>query len=120
MQGSHCADRRDGQAATEGQPLPVQDQHSNYLKVRWEHDNPDDPCALYYELDASRMSVRVVEVFDDGRVQRSDKVDPEAPTSSSWEPIPALGEINEQPVFTVRVITSEQFETVWRRGVASA
>ena len=98
----------------------MEDPRSSYLKVRWEHDNPGDPFALYYELDASRMSLRVVEVFEDGRVQRSDKVDPEAPTSLSWEPIPALGQINEQPEFTARVITAAEFETVWRRGVASA
>jgi hypothetical protein len=103
-----------------GQPSPVQDPHPSYLKVRWEHDNQDDPFSLYYELDTSRMTLRVVEVFDDGRVQRSDKIDPDAPTSLSWEPIPPLNEINEQPVFTARVITAEEFESVWRRGVASA
>jgi len=48
------------------------------------------------------------------------KVEPEAPTSLSWEPIPSLVQINEQPEFTARDITVDEFETIWLRGQASA
>jgi hypothetical protein len=95
----------------------VVDSPLTYLKVRWAHDNEDDPVALLYELDDQRMSRRVVEVFEDGRVQRSDKVEPDAPTSLSWEPIPPLDQIHEHPEFTGRAITQDEFEAVWRRGV---
>ena len=90
------------------------------LRVRWEHDNDDDPIVMYYELDSDRMTCRVVEVFGDGRVQRADRVDPDAPTSLSWEPIPPLDEIHQQPEFTGRAITSEDFEAVWQRGSDSS
>ena len=97
----------------------MSDRENTFLRVRWEHDNDDDPIAMYYELDAERMTCRVVEVFGDGRVQRADTIDPDAPTSLNWEPIPLLGEINQQPEFTGRVITSADFDSVWQRGFSS-
>jgi hypothetical protein len=37
----------------------------------------------------------------------------DAATSQSWEPIPALRDIANQPEFSVEVITAEAFEAVW-------
>lgn len=91
---------------------------ASYLKVRWDHDDSEDPFVLYYELDDHRMEVRCVEVFEDGRVLRADTVDPEAETSLGWEPFPSLDYIREQPEFTVSEISELEFERVWVRGSA--
>ena len=103
-----------------GQSDQMESTSTTYVRVRWEHDNDDDPIVRYYELDSGRMTRGVVEAFGDGRVQRADTVDPDAPTSLSWEPIPTRDEIHQQPEFTGRAITIAEFEAVWRRGSASA
>lgn len=43
-----------------------------YLKVRWFHENSDEPVVLMSELDASRYEVRKVEIFADGRIGYAD------------------------------------------------
>jgi hypothetical protein len=87
-----------------------------YLKVRWDHDASDDPIVLYHELDEARRETRRIELFEDGRLQHSDKVDPGARTSLSLEPLPLLDDIRAQPEFSAAAISAEQFEQVWRRA----
>ena len=37
-----------------------------HFQVRWDHDDPDDPVALYEELSDERYELRKVEEFADG------------------------------------------------------
>ena len=89
---------------------------TTYLKVRWYHENPEDPIVLYHEIEADRRETRRIELFEDGRLQRSAKVEPEAPTSLSLEPLPSLDAIREQPEFAAVVIERSIFEEVWDRA----
>jgi len=95
---------------------PGEERMTMYLKVRWYHDNPEDPIVLYHELEADQHEIRRIELFEDGRLQRSDKVEPEAPTSLSTESLPSLDVIREQPEFTAVTIDATEFEEVWDRA----
>jgi len=88
----------------------------SYVKVRWHHDGGDDPIILYHEIASDRREIRRVELFEDGRLQSSDRVDPEAATSLSLEPLPTLEEIRSQPEFDVVEIDQSAFEDVWTRA----
>jgi hypothetical protein len=87
-----------------------------YLMVRWHHDGGEDPIVLYHEIAEGQREVRRIELFEDGRLQRSDKVEPDALTSLSLEPLPSLDEIREQPEFSAVEIGREAFEEVWNRA----
>lgn len=87
-----------------------------YLKVHWHHELNDEPVVLYHELDSSRIEVRRIEEFADGHLQYSDRADPDAPTSVSFEPLPRLEEIRVQPEFSVTEIDRPTFEEVWDRA----
>ncbi len=89
---------------------------SRYLRVRWDHDASEDPIVLYHELDDQQRETRRIELFEDGRLQWADQADPDAPTSVSLEPLPALEEIRDQPEFSVSEITGRAFEEVWARA----
>lgn len=88
-----------------------------YLKVRWDHETSDDPIVLYHEMDEQHRETRRIELFEDGRLQRADKADPDAPTSLSLELLPTLDEIRAQPEFAVAEIDRAAFEEVWRRAL---
>lgn len=87
-----------------------------HFQVRWDHDDPDDPVRIYEELSDERYELRKVEEFADGRLIRSDRINPDLATSLSWEPVPATGEIAAQEEFTVEPLTAEAFESVWTRA----
>jgi hypothetical protein len=89
---------------------------TRYLRVRWDHDPSDDPIVLYHELDDQQRETRRVELFEDGRLQWADQAGPDAPTSVSLEPLPALEEIRDQPEFSVSEISRPAFEEVWARA----
>ena len=39
-----------------------------YLRVHWNHNHPDEPVAMYSELDDQSWELRKVEFFPDGRI----------------------------------------------------
>lgn len=89
---------------------------TRYLRVRWDHDPSDDPIVLYHELDDQQRETRRIELFEDGRLQWAGQAGPDAPTSVSLEPLPALEEIRDQPEFSVSEISRPAFEEVWARA----
>lgn len=89
---------------------------TTYLKVRWYHDGHDDPIVLYHEITADQRELRRVELFEDGRLQRSNKVEPDASTSLSLDPLPSVEEIRVQPEFAAVEVDQAMFEEVWARA----
>jgi hypothetical protein len=65
------------------------------------------------------METRKVEEYPDGTRLRSDKVQPEARTSLSWEPLPSLADIEAQPEFTVQSLSAEPFADAWASATDS-
>lgn len=90
-----------------------------YLSVSWNHDDADDPVLLYSELDDERYETRKVEIRRDGRMTYAG---PGVEVGDTWlgeVPVPALEEIAQDPQFTPKYITAEEFEAVWLRAIGS-
>ena len=87
-----------------------------YFQVRWHHDNPGDPVRIYEELSDERYELRKVEEFADGRLIRSDRINPDFATTLSWVPVPAEEEIAAEKELTVDPLTAEAFDSVWARA----
>lgn len=90
-----------------------------YQEVRWHHDRPDEPVALYSEID-SGFEVRKVEVYRDGRHDYADRSRATGTTVLGEKVVPATDEINEDPEFSAEAITAEEFERVWQRATRDA
>lgn len=71
---------------------------------------------LYEELGAGRCETRKIHRFLNGRLVRTDRVQPELDTSLSWVPIPELDEINADPQFVAEPMTVDAFEALWLRA----
>jgi len=82
-----------------------------YLKVEWLHDLPDEPVAIYMELDLNRWEKRKVEVYADGTYNYADEDYASENTGLSIEPIPPLGEMTEE--FSPHIIDATEFERIW-------
>lgn len=89
---------------------------TTYVKVRWHHDDDADPIVLFHEIGEGQRELRRVELFEDGRLLRSDKVEPDAPVSLSVEPLPSIDEIRTQLQFSVVEIDAAGFNAVWDRA----
>lgn len=86
-----------------------------YIKVRWLHDDPDEPVLLYSELDEERWEVRKVEIYRDGRHELACDWLVTGTTRLGEVPVPPLEEIAADPEFEPTEITKEEFEEAWER-----
>ena len=84
-----------------------------YLRVAWDHDEPDDPIALFSELDDDSREVRKVEVFRDGRMGFADARESSEATRLGLAPVPDLAEIALSSEFRPAEITREEFDRAW-------
>jgi Domain of unknown function (DUF6881) len=92
---------------------------ARYQKVLWRHGHPDEPVALYGEID-SGFEVRKVEVYRDGRHDYADQSRSTGMAVLGERVMPGADEINEDPEFSVAAITAEEFEQVWQRATRDA
>jgi hypothetical protein len=89
---------------------------TTYLKVRWHHNESYDPIVLYHEIEEDGREVRRIELFEDGRLLRSDRIQPEATTSVSLGRLPPIEEIRGDPQFFTSEIEQNEFEEIWDRA----
>lgn len=87
-----------------------------YLKVTWRHDLPDEPVALFSELDEANREVRKVEAFADGHYGFADTVENSVPTVLAELPLPPFDEIASDSQFHPEWITRSDFEKIWHRA----
>lgn len=87
----------------------------NYIKVKWVHEEKDDPILLYSEIDAERWGKRKVEVFYDDRCGYASASESSGSTRLGKDPVPSLAEITSDPEFEPSEITKEEFEEVWMK-----
>ena len=81
-----------------------------------DHDAIDDPVVIYEELGPGRLEHRKVRELRNGRLERTHRVALDLETGLSPEPIPDETVINGLRPFTIRPISAEEFEAVWRRA----
>ena len=86
----------------------------SYLRVRWLHDQRDEPVELWSELDAERYEIRKVEFWLDGRVGFASLEQSSGSTMLGTLPIPALSEIAADPEFAPEQISKREFENCWQ------
>ena len=84
-----------------------------YIDVAWHHNQPTEPVRLVSELDSARYELRKLEFFGDGRVAFATRVKHSSGTRLGEMPVPDEEEINRDPQFTAKLITPDEFETLW-------
>jgi hypothetical protein len=92
----------------------------DYLKVRWIHENQNDPVLLMSELDTDRYEVRKVEMFVDGRLGFASADQSSDETVLGETPVPPAAEIEADPQFIVHDLDALEFEKAWFAAVSGA
>ncbi len=77
-----------------------------YIAFRWLHAYELVPVAIYAEVNE----------FRDGRLERTDRYEPDLRTSLSQIEVPFPEELADDPVREVLPITRESFEALWERA----
>ena len=85
-----------------------------YVRLKWNHTNPDEPIWIFSELDEDGKEVRKIECFQNGFCDIATATRSLGTTRLNTEPLPELAEIAKDPEFEPVEITKEEFEEVWR------
>lgn len=86
-----------------------------FQRVRWLHDNAEDPVVLWAHV-VDGWEVRKVDEFADGRLAWADGEHESDSTGLGTVPVPAPEEIAADPQFVVEVVQQAAFELVWQRA----
>ena len=71
---------------------------------------------MFSEIYDAGWEQRKVEIYADGRLDYAGEGKQTGSTQLGLSPIPSLAEIAEDPQFTPRKISREEFETSWQRA----
>ena len=92
-----------------------------YIKLFWQHNFPDDPVVIIYEVDIDdeRYALRLIDIFADGHTNNQE--------DKAWgyvteAPVPTVEEINTHDYgeeFYAHLISKEDFENIWETGIYS-
>jgi len=85
-----------------------------YIRLKWNHTNPDEPVWIFSELDARGREVRKIECFRNGFCDIATAQGSSGSAALISMPLPDLKALAQRdPEFTPVEITKEQFEDVW-------
>ena len=84
-----------------------------YQYAKWIHNSEEYPVHFYSEMNQSRMEVRKIEIWRNGKVGWADSENNFNETFLGSVPIPSLEEINEQIEFDGKQISQIDFEEQW-------
>ena len=84
-----------------------------YIDVTWNHESKNEPIRLVSELGNERYEVRKIEFFPNGEVGYASVEKANLGTRLGEAPVPPLEEINADPQFKGKSITSAEFESLW-------
>jgi len=87
-----------------------------YIDVKWRHSDRDSPIRMISEIDDNGWERRKVELFEDGSIGFASETESAHATMLGLEIVPSLTEINQNPVFEGREITSQEFEHMWAKA----
>ncbi|WP_242113264.1 DUF6881 domain-containing protein [Luteimonas aquatica] len=88
-----------------------------YLKVRWIHNNLNDPILLFSELDENRNEIRKIEIFANSRIGYASFSESGGETRLGEAPIPDSEEISLDPQFIIEKTDKDEFERMWSNAV---
>ena len=87
-----------------------------YVRLKWNHTNPDEPVWIFSELDPDGKEVRKIECFRNGFCDVATAEVSSGTAALMTLPLPDLSQLaRRDPEFTPVEITKEQFEEVWMK-----
>lgn len=88
-----------------------------YQRVKWHHDNRDEPVVLYSEIDPDGWETRKVDEYADGRLSFADAIVEMGETWLADKPAElSVEEIDALQEFSASLISKAAFEHVWLRA----
>jgi len=85
-----------------------------YIRLKWNHTNPDEPVWIFSELDSSGKEVRKIECFRNGFCDVATATQSSGTAALVTLPLPDLTMLAKRdPEFEPVIITEEEFEQVW-------
>ena len=87
-----------------------------YVRLKWNHTNPDEPVWIFSELDSDGKEVRKIECFRNGFCDIAAAGASSGTAALMTLPLPDLSALaRRDPEFIPLVITKEEFEEVWEK-----
>jgi hypothetical protein len=92
-----------------------------YIRLRWNHENPDEPVWIFSEVDGTGKEVRKIECFRNGFCDVATALGSSGTASLMTNPLPDLSQLAKRdPEFEPHEITKEEFDQVWSKRVYKA
>ena len=85
----------------------------SYIRVRWQHEHPDEPVDLWSELNAERFETRKLEIFRDGRIGYASADEECGGTHLGESAVPSINEIGSDIQFQPEEVSKAAFEELW-------
>lgn len=86
-----------------------------YIRLKWNHTNPDEPVRIFSELDADDKEIRKIECFRNGFCDIATASGSSGTAALMTLPLPDLRVLARDPEFTPVEISKDQFEEVWTK-----
>jgi len=84
-----------------------------YIRLKWNHTNPDEPVYIFSELDPTGKEIRKIECFRNGFCDIADANLRSGAAALTTLPLPDLSVLTRDPEFRGVEISQEEFEQVW-------
>jgi len=86
-----------------------------YIRVKWNHTNPDEPVWLFSELDPEGKELRKLECFRNGFCDFASTEASSGTTKLNTQRLPELAALARDPEFEPVEITQKEFDEVWTK-----
>ena len=84
-----------------------------YIRLKWNHTNPDEPVYIFSELDDRGKEIRKIECFRNGFCDIADADRRSGAAALTTLPLPDLKVLTRDPEFKGTEISREEFENIW-------
>jgi hypothetical protein len=87
-----------------------------YIRLKWNHSNPDEPVWIFSEVDPDGREVRKIECFRNGFCDVANAASSSGEAKLMTVPLPDFSALAlRDPEFVPVEITQEEFEEVWEK-----